>query len=116
MTAYKYTPGSNAEISLEDATTGTGAAKSFNDCRQVNWLIEGEGTINAGTVIVESAHAHDYAGTWNELDTVNAADLTGGKLSGNTYPMPPGGFVRARIGVPIAGGGTITARLNGLQG
>lgn len=116
MTYYKFSPGSDASISLDEVASGTGSAKAFNDCRQVNWLVEGDGTINGGTVIIESAHSLDYAGVWNELDVINAVDLTNGKLYGNTYPMPPGGFVRARIGGPITGGGSITVRLNGLQG
>lgn len=116
MTYFKFTPGSDAEVSLEDATTGTGRALAFNDCRQVNWIIVSEGTISAGTVVIESAHAQDYAGVWNELDSLDATTLDGGKAYGNTYPMPPGGFVRARISSNITGGGSISARLNGLFG
>jgi hypothetical protein len=116
MTSYKFSPGDFASISLNAVTTGTGKAIPFNDCRQTNWLIQGEGTISAGTVVIESAHAFDYSGTWNELDVVDATTLTGGKLSGNTFPHVPGGFVRARIGDDIEGGGTITAYLNGLRG
>lgn len=116
MTHYKFRPGTDAEISLDEATTGTGLPKAFNDSRQVNWLVEGSGTIDGGTVVIESAHDQNYAGTWNELDSVDASTLTGGKLYGNTYPMPPGGFVRARIGTNITGGGNITVRLNGLLG
>jgi hypothetical protein len=116
MTYYKFPPGSDASISLEDATTGTGRALPFNDSRQVNWLIEGIGAISAGTVVIESAHLDDYSGAWNELDNFDAVALDGGKLYGNTYPMPPGGFVRARIGDDIEGGGSVTVRLNGLLG
>lgn len=115
MIGYKFRPGSDAEISLEDATTGTGLPKAFNDCRQVNWLVEGEGAISAGVVKIESAHDQNYAGTWNELDSIDAITLTGGALYGNTFPMPPGGFVRARISTTVADG-TITVRLNGLLG
>lgn len=116
MTTYKFSPGDSASISLNGVTTGTGSVKAFNDSRQVNWLVEGSGTIDGGTVIIESAHAQDYSGTWNELDSINAVDLTGNKLYGNTFPHVPGGFVRARIGSNITGGGTISVRLNGLLG
>ena len=116
MTTYKFSPGDSASISLNAATTGTGTAIPFNDSRQVNWLVEGAGTIGGGTVVIESAHAHAYAGTWNELDSVDASTLTGGALYGNTFPHVPGGFVRARISSNITGGGTITVRLNGLRG
>lgn len=116
MTSYKFSPGDEASISLNAVTTGTGRAIAFNDCRQVNWLVEGGGTIGAGTVVIESAHAQDYSGTWNELDSVDASTLSGGKLYGNTFPHVPGGFVRARIGSNITGGGSVTVRLNGLMG
>jgi hypothetical protein len=116
MTSYKFSPASSASISLNAATTGTGTAIAFNDCRQINWLIEGAGTIGAGTVVIESAHSQDYSGTWNELDSVDAITLSGGKLYGNTFPHVPGGFVRIRISSNITGGGTITGRLNGLLG
>lgn len=116
MTYYKFSPASTASISLSAATTGTGVAIPFNDCRQTNWLIEGTGTIGSGTVVIECAHAGDYAGTWCELDSIDASTLSGGKLYGNTFPMPPGGFVRIRISSNITGGGNITGRLNGLIG
>jgi hypothetical protein len=116
VTFYKFRPSDPDSISLEEVTTGTGRAIAFNDCRQVNWLVEGQGTISGGTVIIESAHASDYAGDWNELDSIDASTLTGDALYGNTFPHVPGGFVRARISSDITGGGNITVRLNGLQG
>jgi hypothetical protein len=116
MTTYKFYPGDSASISLSAVTTGTGTAIAFNDCRQVNWIITGDGTISGGTVKIECAHANDYSGAWHELDSVDAATLTGGAAYGNTFPMPPGGFVRARVSSNITGGGSITARLNGLHG
>jgi hypothetical protein len=116
MTSYKFTPGDIAELSLNQVATGTGKAIPFNTCRQVNWLIEGAGTIDGGTVVIECAHAQDYSGTWKELDSIDATTLTGGALDGNTFPMVPGGFVRGRISETITGGGVISVRLNGLLG
>ena len=117
MTGYKFPPNSPASKSLDAVTAvAAGAAIAFNDSRQVNWLVEGSGTITSGTVVIESAHAADYSGTWNELDVIDASTLSGGKLYGNTFPHVPGGFVRARVSVQIDGGGTITVRLNGLLG
>lgn len=116
MIGYKFRPGSDAEISLDEVTTGTGSPKAFNDSRQINWLVEGSGTISGGVVKIESAHDQSYAGLWNELDSVDASTLSGGALYGNTFPMPPGGFVRARISSNITGGGNVTVRLNGLLG
>lgn len=117
MTYYKFSPSGPASISLNEATAeAAGVALPFNDCRQVNWLCEGEGVIDGGVVIIESAHASDYSGTWNELDSIEAVTLTGGELYGDTYPMPPGAFVRGRIAEEITGGGSVTVRINGLLG
>jgi len=116
MTTYKFSPGDSASISLNGATTGTGSVKAFNDSRQVNWIVEGSGTINGGVVKIECAASQDYAGTWHELDSIDAAMLTGGAAYGNTFPFCPGGFVRGRISSAITGGGAITVRLNGLLG
>ncbi len=116
MTTYKFSPSDAASVSLSAATSGTGTVKAFNDCRQVNWIVEGSGTIDGGVVKIECAASVDYSGTWHELDSIDAADLTGGKAYGNTFPMPPGGFLRIRISSAITGGGNITGRLNGLLG
>jgi hypothetical protein len=116
MSYYKFTPGDSASISLNAVTAaGAGKAIAFNDTSQVNWLVQGTGTISSGTVVIESAHAYDYSGTWKELDSIDASTLTGGALDGNTFPVVPGGFVRARVSVQIQGGGNITAYLNGLR-
>lgn len=116
MASYKFSPGDPASISLNAVTAvGAGRAIPFNDTSQVNWLVQGTGTINSGTVVIESAHAYDYSGTWKELDSIDASTLSGGKLDGNTFPVVPGGFCRARVSVEIAGGGNITAYLNGLK-
>lgn len=116
MTTYKFSPADSAGVSLNGATSGTGTVKAFNDSRQVNWIVEGSGTIDGGVVKIECAASVDYSGTWHELDSVDASTLTGGKAYGNTFPMPPGGFVRGRISSNITGGGNITVRLNGLLG
>lgn len=116
MTTYKFSPGDAAGISLNGVTSGTGTVKAFNDCRQVNWIVEGSGTIDGGVVKIECAASVDYSGTWHELDSIDAADLTGGKAYGNTFPFCPGGFLRARISSNITGSGAVVVRLNGLLG
>lgn len=116
MTYFKFSPGNNASVSLNAVTTGTGSVIAFNDCRQVNWLIIGSGTISSGIVVIESGYAQDQPGGWNELDSIDASTLNGGLSTGGTYPAPPGGFVRARISSDITGGGNISVRLNGLLG
>lgn len=114
MPWYKFRPGSADSLSLNQVTTGTGTAIAFNDCRQVSWLVTGSGTISSGTVLIESADSLTYSGTWNQLDSIDASTLTGGATTGNTFPMPPGGFVRGRISANIVGGGNVTVALNGL--
>lgn len=117
MTSYKFRTNDPDRISLNAATSGVGKAIAFNDCRQVDWEIEGQGVITAGKVAIGSAHVPDYAGKWNELDLVDVSVLSGGGIIGGSSPMPPGGFVRGEIPItdPITGGGTITVRFNGLQ-
>jgi|SRR5262245_1631421 len=102
-------------LSLNAATTGTGTAINFYDCRQVNWWVEGAGTISGGALVIESARRSTYSGTWHEIDAITASDLTGGKGYGGTFPFVPGGYLRARITSNITGGGTVTVYLNGLQ-
>lgn len=116
MTTYKFSPTDSASVSLSGVTSGTGTVKAFNDCRQVNWIVEGAGTIDGGVVKIECAASQDYSGAWHELDSIDAATLTGGAAYGNTFPMVPGGFVRGRISSNITGGGNITVKLNGLLG
>lgn len=115
MVGIKFSPAViSSSKSLSLATTGTGTTISFHDCRQVFWTVEGAGTISGGTVKIESAASADYAGTWNEIDSITASTLTGGAAYANTTPMTGGGFFRARISSNITGGGTITVSINGL--
>lgn len=111
-TQYKFRPNDPASIVLSAVTTGTSAAIPFNDCRFVNWLVEGTGTITAGTVIIESAHDPNYSGTWNQLASVT---VTTNAVLGDGKEFPAGGFVRARVSATVTGG-TTTVRLNGLLG
>ena len=113
MIGHLYQPGTNAEVSLSAATTGTGAVKATNACRQVEWFTEYSGTVSGGTIVVEYAHSQDYAGTWSLLATIDAANLSAGTDGSGTYPgeLP---FVRTRITSAITGGGTVTTRINGL--
>src|SRR5262245_19302567 len=104
-------------LSLNAVTaSGPGVAIPVNDSRQVTWLIKGAGTISGGTVIIETADDQHYLGQWNQLDSINATEVSGGKLTGNTWPMPPGNFIRGSIGDPITGGGNISVIFDGLQG
>ena len=110
---YKFKPADPEGASLNAATTGTGRAIPMQECRQIIWTVEGNGTVSAGNVIVETADSLDYAGTWFELDSV--APTTGAAYT-NTYPAASSGFVRARVSSNITGGGSVTVRINGLIG
>lgn len=110
-----YIPGSDAELSLNAATTGTGSEKAMNTCRQVGWDVIGAGTIASGTVKIESSPTSGASATWNELDSIDASTLTGGAIYHGTDPGPLA-FVRARISANIVGGGSVTVRINGLNG
>jgi len=115
MTYSKFTPNSDVTKSLSAATTGTGRAIPLSDCRQISWFIEISGTVSGGTIIIEHAEQIDYAETWQQLDSITAANITAGTEGSGTFAGPVG-FVRARISSNITGGGSITARLNGLLG
>jgi len=105
---------SDAAKSLENATNGTGRAIPLNHCRQVGWFIKYTGTVSGGTIIIEWAPEENYAETWQQLDSINAANLAAGTEGSGTFAGPIG-FVRARISSAILGGGNITALINGLQ-
>lgn len=113
MVGHAYRPGSDAEKSLDAATTGTGAVKALNHCRQVEWMTEYSGTVSGGTIIIEYAHQADYSGTWSQLASIVASDVPNGTDGFGSYPgLCP--FVRARISSNITGGGNVTVRINGL--
>lgn len=100
--------------SLSAVTTGTGNSLAVNNCKQVSWFVTHSGTTSGGTVVIEHAPTADYAGTWQELDTISAADLSAGLVGSGTFPGELN-FARGRVSSNITGGGTITVYLNGLQ-
>lgn len=111
----KFSPDSSENASLSAVTTGTGKAIPVNDCRQVTWMVTYSGTTSGGAIVIEHAPTIDYAGTWQLLDTITAANLSAGSEGSGTYPGLLS-FVRARITSNITGGGSITAYINGLLG
>lgn len=116
MSTPKFRPYNADRYSQTAATTGTGTAISFHDCRQTSWEVQGTGVISAGTVKIETNDiAQDYSGTWHELDSIDASTLTGGAVYHNTYPGPLG-WVRSRISSNITGGGNVSTPLNGMLG
>lgn len=110
---HAYQPGSDAEKSLDAATSGTGTVKALNHCRMVEWRTDYSGTVSGGTIIIEYAHAADYPQTWSQLASIAAANVAAGTDGfGVTDGLRP--FVRARISAAITGGGNVTVRLNGV--
>ncbi len=114
MQGNKYRIGSADAQSLTEATTGTGTVKALNDCRQVWWIVTGNGTISDGTLVIETSNVQDYSGTWNEWDSIDLTTLTGGEKYWNSQPTSGGGFVRARVSETVAGGGSVSCEINGL--
>lgn len=116
MVGSKFPPSSDDSLSLSAATTGTGTTKAMNDCRQISWDVAGAGTISSGTLKIETnSESPSYTGTWHELDSIDLSTLTGGVAYHGTYPGMLA-WVRARLSANVVGGGTVTARINGLLG
>lgn len=113
-TSAKFSPGSGTgNRSLSAATTGTGAAISFHDCRQVSWSTTYPGTApTTGTVLIEQSPDASFAGTWNQLASIDCSQLSAGTDGYGTYPGQTG-FVRARFTVDADQ--AITVELNGLR-
>jgi len=107
-----YLPADTEAYSLSAVTTGTGTAKAMNHCRQVGWATEYSGTVSGGTILIEQSDQSGYSGTWNQLATIDAANLSAGTDGFGTYPGPMN-FIRARITSDITGGGTVSVRFNG---
>jgi hypothetical protein len=112
MDQLKFRPGDVSGRVLNAVTTGTSQAIAFNDCRRVNWIVEGSAGVGAGAVTIETANDSAYGGTWAQV----AAPITvvaSAQLQGSA-DVPPGGWVRARVSTNVTGG-TATVWLNGLQ-
>lgn len=119
-TFTKWTPNGTDCESLSAVTTGTGKGKPVNDCREIWGSLVSSGTISGGAIVFEAnSVSPDYSGTWHNLDTVDSTDFTA--LSGGaTYETArfagTYGFTRWRITSNVTGGGSITAKCNGLLG
>lgn len=77
--------------------------------------ISGSGTVSSGVVTIEEADYADnavaYTGTWSEITTVNASDVTGGAQKAVHLSVGAYGWVRTRISTVIGGGGSVTTVL-----
>ena len=95
-------------ISINAQTTGTGTAVPTETCqnaKQIMWYIIWPAGVTAGAVVIETAQADDYAGTWAPLDSADlAVNASAGSCSMGTFPglLPS---IRARVTTPVSGGG-----------
>lgn len=102
MRGLKFLPTDTANLSINNATTGTGSVVAYNDCRQVIAFLEYNTSTppTTGVIVLEWAHEADYAGAWSNLNTLTLANVVAGTEDpGLTYPggLP---FVRARFTTP----------------
>lgn len=118
MQGMKFSPAVGWAVSIPAGTTAaatTPTVVALHDCRQVSWTVKGTGTVSGGTVKFESADTADFAGTWNEVDSI---DLSSPVLTDSiyqaSYPAGYGGFYRVRISANVTGGGSIAGLCNGL--
>lgn len=112
----KFSPAVGWAVSIPaGSTNATGAAIALHDCRQINGMLKGVGTVTGGVAVFESADSADYSGTWNQLDSVDfsSTPLTD-SIYQNSFPAGYGGFYRWRTTSPVTGGGTIGGFGNGL--
>lgn len=110
-------PGPFRSDLLSAVTTGTSAAIDASDFESMTFYLVSTGTTSSGTVILEEADwdphgGTPYSGTWSAIATINASTFTGGAQVGYHVQAPTAyGFVRARIGTSIGGGGTVSVAL-----
>ena len=114
-TFARFSPASGSgNDSLSDATTGTGRAIAFHNCRQVSWgvtyTVGSEPT--TGTIVIEQAFSADYASVWGQVAEIDCASVVLGTDGWGTYPGMVG-FLRARFTVDADHG--VTVSLNGLE-
>jgi hypothetical protein len=86
-----------------------------SDCLHFTIYFTGEGTIAGGVISIEEASVYNYPGTWWPITTFNAADVTDGKTKAVHLTAAAYSFIRLRETTPVSGGGTLTARSQGLK-
>jgi len=113
MRGKKFSPDSSENASLNAVTTGTGKAIATNDLRQITWNAIYSVAPTVGTLVVEHAPTRDYAGTWQELDSIDCSALSAGTAGSGTYPGLLS-FVRGRFSADADQ--AVTLYINGLLG
>lgn len=96
-------------IDAQSADETTSQAIDLTGYSNAAFYLQGSGTISSGVVTYETA-VHDpshsgqiYGGTWSEIATVNAADVTAGAQKRTALTPGEWGLVRARISTVLAG-------------
>lgn len=97
------------------AATSIGVGVDVRGTLGVTIYWTGTGTTSGGTLVLETADYDPnteapYAGTWFALQTVNAADVSGGKTKA-VYTVGCFSVVRTRIATDITGGGSISTTI-----
>jgi hypothetical protein len=108
-------------VPLLSAQTADETTSDPVDCTPygaVSVYVIGTGTTSSGVVTIEEADmnpahlaADPYTGTWSEIATVNASDVSGSKQKAVHLPRGAYAFVRTRISTVIGGGGSISTVL-----
>ena len=93
-------------LSLDDVTTGTGAAvpltQAMNARRVTAYVAFAPGS-TVGVVRLETAHREDYAGVWSSIADVDNASLT--EDVKHIQIDGPIGALRGRVTTTVSGGG-----------
>lgn len=80
------------------------------------YVVQGNGTTSSGVITIEEASWGEnesiYTGTWSEITTVNASDVTGGAQKFIHVSPTANAATRPRISTAIGGGGTISVFLH----
>jgi hypothetical protein len=103
-------------LSAATADETLGTPLNARGMEYISAYVEGTGTISGGVITIEEASyeaSTTYAGTWSELETVDASMVTGGAQL--AVHLQPGayGFIRARVSTAITGGGSVSVYLEG---
>jgi len=107
-------------VALSSVTSGTSQPFNASPYRSLTAYVQGTGTTSSGTIIIETADwdaltTQTYSGTWSELTTVNASDVNSGKQKAVSFTSRAYGFVRARIGTSIGGGGSVSVSFRAVE-
>lgn len=109
---YSLIPGSPTKM-LDNATTGAGGTLLLEGQNaRLTIYFQGSGTTTTGTLAIEEAFydrtSLQPTGTWSNIQTVNASELTTG-ASKAVHITGSAWAVRVRVSAQVTGGGSVTA-------